>query len=95
MSKNADTQQQLSTRRNEAERTTAKRPGDRRWMLQWLARGKASHHDWQQLSYFKRLRVLWWGLRGGRKLARFRECITDQRELRFAFEMTRRLPGLW
>lgn len=94
MSKNADTQQQLSTYRNEAEKATAKRPGDRRWMLQWLAQGRAYRYGWQELSYPKRLRLVWWSLRGGPPLQKFRECIQDRRDLLASYMIARRAARL-
>lgn len=94
MSKNADTQQQLSTHGKETERATAKRPGDRRWMLQWLAQGRAYRYGWQELSYPKRLRLVWWSLRGGPPLQKFRECIQDRRDLLASYMIARRAARL-
>lgn len=81
--------------RGETTGPATKRPGDRRWMLRWLSQEKPFRHDRQQLSYPQRLRLLWWGLRGGRKLARFRESIQDRRSLLASYTIARKVARLW
>lgn len=76
------------------ETTRSKRPGDRRWMLRWLAREKPFHYGRRGLSPLECLRLVWWGLRGGRPLQKFRESIRDGRGLVASYMIARRAARL-
>lgn len=60
--------------RGETTGPATKRPGNRRWMLRWLAGEKPFRYD-RRLSHLERLRLVWRGLRGG--LVRFRESTQE------------------